>query len=117
MRFVWTMFVVFSLTILSGCELKGIDPPLLLSARHSMVGKGIVFVVTNKSDHVIHGVSGLISSTRGKRSFSIHTIHAHGSVEIGWLQLNGWIPPVGSSIEVKTSGYLLSIGPHVFSGG
>ena len=94
----------------TGCTFKGATPPLLISKRESMIGQGVVFVVTNTSDTPLHGVAVTVTDPDGKsHSLYKQTVDAHDSFDVGWLELKEWNPPINSKLHVSVDGYPASL--------
>ncbi len=93
-----------------------LEPPISLGKKESLVGQGMVISVTNTSDDHLHEVVLDIESPEGEtKQFSIPTLNPHESTSVGWLKLDGWPIPEGSSVKVSCKGYMMSVGPFKLS--
>lgn len=94
---------------LAACQLQA---PISLSARESLAGQGLVVAVTNTSDEFLHDVTVTIESPSKeiKKHFEA-TLEPHATVNVGWLKLEGWPIPEGSTVTVSCKGYLRAAGP------
>lgn len=93
----------------TACQLQ---PPISLSARESLAGQGLVVIVTNTSDEFLHDVTVTIKSPDNevKKHFEA-TLEPHDSINVGWLKLEAWPIPEGSTVTVSCKGFLRPIGP------
>ena len=100
--------VIFS----AGCDFSGIEPPLIVSTRKSIIDKGIVFEVTNKSSKFLHGITVNVRDENGiDHTHYVNTLEPHGSFTVGWFELDNWEPTLESRLEVSVQGYLMNSGP------
>lgn len=94
---------------LTGCGLK---PPISVELRESLVGQGWVAEVTNTSGDFLQEIRVRIESPEGEtREYFAATLNPRETLSVGWLKLEGWPVPEGSTVTVKAKGFLLSSGP------
>ena len=95
---------------LAACNLK---PPVAVSARESAVGQGLVITVANTSEEeFLHDVIVEIKAPSGEvKKYFADTIQPGDSINVGWLKLEGWPIPEGSSVKVTCKDYLRPAGP------
>lgn len=93
--------------VLSAC---GVQPPISLGKKESLVGQGMVVSVTNTSDEHLHEVLFDVENPAGEtKQLSIPTLDPHETVNVGWLKLDGWPIPAGSKVKVSCKGYALPV--------
>ncbi|MEM7582642.1 MAG: hypothetical protein AAF560_04630 [Acidobacteriota bacterium] len=96
--------------LLYACAL---EPPISVGQRESTVGQGIVISLTNTSDKHLHEVVVDIVSPEGEaKQLVIPTLNPHESFNVGWLKLDGWPIPKGSSVKVSAKDFAMSVGPQ-----
>lgn len=104
-----TLAVVACL-LLSAC---GTAPPISIGQKESTVGQGIVINLTNTSDQHLHEVVVDIESPEGEaKQFVIPTLAPHESFNLGWLKLDGWPIPKGSTVKVSAKDFAMAVGPQ-----
>ena len=92
---------------LAACAVK---PPISINQRASLVGQGLVIVVTNTSDDYLHDVVVDIESPAGEtKRYAFPTLEPHASANVGWLKLEGWPIPEGSDVSVSAKGFLMPV--------
>lgn len=98
-----------SVLLLTACFLA---PPVSVGKKESLVGQGMVLVVTNTSGDHLHDVTVDIESPSGeKKQYTVATLDPHDSISVGWLKLDGWPIPEGSTVRVSCKGFAVSAGP------
>ncbi len=101
-----------AVAILSACGGLLSKPPVSVSFRDSFVEQGKVFRVTNTSDRYLHALRVFIRTPEGEeRSVYFDTLAPHETLEAGWLELNGWVPPEGCRVSVSCEGFSRRSGP------
>jgi hypothetical protein len=70
----------------------GLEVPLSIISKNSMLGKGKVLVITNTSDEYLHECSISINPPNDN-PLVIPTIGPHASNDIGWLELGFELRP------------------------
>jgi hypothetical protein len=73
-----------------------------------LIGVGQVVVLSNKSNHHLYNVKVVGRNFKDGSSASVKAsdhLSPGSSVEVGWLQFDGWVPVPGESIEVYADGY------------
>jgi len=106
----WALLACFALA-LAACAR---EPPISVGKKESVVGQGVVLTITNTSDEHLHEVLVKIVSPAGEtKEHAIPTLTPHESVNVGWLKLDGWPIPQGSSVSVKCKGFALAAGAQL----
>ena len=108
----WFRFLMILglLLLTAGCE--KLQPPVSVAQRESLVGQGQVLEITNTSEDFLHEVRVQITSPSGeKREFFASSMAPNESVNVGWLKLEGWPIPKGSTVMVQAKGYPMRSGP------
>lgn len=99
-----TVFSVVALSILPITAFGwGVELPLSVIPKNSMLGKGKVMVVTNISDEYLHECS--VSVNKQQTDVAIPTLKPHESQNIGWLEL-GYELRAGDQIAINCKKYL-----------
>jgi hypothetical protein len=84
----------------------GVELPLSVIPKDSMLGKGKVIVVTNISDDYIHECAITVNQ-QSSETITIPTLKPHESKNIGWLEL-GYELRVGDQIAINCKKYVSS---------
>lgn len=96
--------------LLTACD--SLEPPVTVTQRESAVGQGQVLEITNTSDKFLHELRVHIESPEGEvKEYFEAALEPHGSLSVGWLKLEGWPIPVGSTVTVSAKGYPMTSGP------
>jgi len=100
---------ILAAVVVTACQLQ---PPISLTARESLAGQGMVVIVTNTSDEFLHDVTVTIESpAKETKKHFVATLDPHDSINVGWLKLEGWPIPEGSTVTVSCKGFLRPAGP------
>jgi len=97
-------------------------PPVTVTYRDSLVGVGIVIQIKNDSLHHLYDVKVVGRSLEDPSSASVNAtdhLAPGGSVEIGWIEFERWVPRPGEIVEVYCDDYpipFVSIIPSAVSG-
>jgi hypothetical protein len=96
--------------LLSACDM--LEPPVTVSQRESAVGQGQVVEITNTSDKFLYELRVQILSPEGEtKEYFTASLKPHGKLSVGWLKLDGWPIPQGSTVTVGAKGYVKTSGP------
>lgn len=84
-----------------------LSPPLRVSYRTSLVGKGIVLKIENRSNEILYDLSVKIEAPNGRWTTANVADHLNptDSTEVGWMELNQWKLEVGEQIFIYAKGY------------
>lgn len=93
-----------------GCEQWGSPtaPPVAVSVRDSVLGKGKVLRVTNTSDAYLHQVEASVAANAGmpgRTAVIAEALAPHRTVEVGWIQLGDRELLAGERVSVRCRGY------------
>ena len=94
---------------LAGCGTSALPTPVKITYRPSLVGVGQVIVVTNTSSHHLYNVTIVARNLKQVSSASVKAadhLAPGASVEVGWLELETWVPEPGETVEVYADKYL-----------
>lgn len=112
-----TLLVLSALFILSsGCDGQGNSalprpaPPVTVTYRDSILGKGKVIQIKNGSSHHLYNVKVVGRNFSQNASASVkasdHLAPGDG-VEVGWLEFESWTPIPGETIEIYCDDYFV----------
>ncbi len=84
------------------------EPPLSIVTRDSFVGAGKVLIITNTSDDYLHACTIKIEAPNGQvfgpKVFAT-TLEPHAGIEVGWMELEGWVVEPGERVTVSCRGF------------
>ena len=87
----------------------GVELPLSIIPKDSMLGKGKVIVVTNISNDYVHECAVTVNQ-QNSETITIPTIKPHESKNIGWLELGSELR-LGDQIAINCKNYIT---PFIF---
>jgi hypothetical protein len=83
----------------------GVEIPISLISKNSIIGKGKVIVITNTSDEYLHECP---ISINNNNAITLATLKPHESQNIGWMEL-GYELRIGDNISVSCKKYLIPV--------
>lgn len=104
------ILLAIAVTSYSGCGQSALPPPVKVTHRQSLVGIGMVVQITNTSGHHLYNVKVVGRSLREVESASLiatEHLRPRDSIEVGWMEFDGWVPQPGETIEVYCDDYAL----------
>jgi hypothetical protein len=103
------LVVVVAILAIAGWLVPGyLSPPVQITYRESLVGIGMVVRIENTSSHHLYNVKVVGRNFKEIQSASVMAsrhLRPHTTVEVGWLEFEGWVPRPGESIEVYCDDY------------
>ena len=103
------VYFVAAALLVSGCGTSVRPTPVTVTYRPSFLGIGQVVIISNTSSHHLYNVKVVGRNFNQVSSASVKATDHLGpgsSVEVGWLQFEGWVPEPGETIEVYSDNYL-----------
>jgi hypothetical protein len=104
-------FLIVLLIFISGCSevetfIKKMTepPPLSISRRDSLRKRGKVVILKNNSDIFLYEVKVKIEGA--PKIYSVATLNPQNIIEVGWMELGGWNPPLNFEVKVTCKGWL-----------
>ena len=110
LRRIPAVLLAFVITSYSGCGQSALPPPVKVTHRQSLVGIGMVVQITNTSGHHLYNVKVVGRNIREVESASLvatEHLRPRDSIEVGWMEFDGWVPLPGETIEVYCDDYAL----------
>ena len=105
--------------LMTGCGTSVRPTPVTITYRPSVFGVGQVVVITNSSNHHLYNVTVVGRNFNHVTSASVKAadhLAPGGSVEVGWMEFENWVPEPGETIEVYADKFLtpsVSIVPKI----
>lgn len=95
--------------LLSSCDKSLTSPPVEVKVRESRLGEGLVLRITNASSHHLYNVKVIGRNFDEISSASViaaEHLRPYATVEVGWLEFEGWVPISGETYEIYADDYL-----------
>jgi hypothetical protein len=81
----------------------GVEIPISLISKNSIIGKGKIIVITNTSDEYLHECP---ISVNNNNVITLATIKPHESQNIGWMEL-GYELRISDNVSISCKKYLI----------
>lgn len=103
-----TKITRLALVLIAALALTACQPQVSVEQRVSNVGQGLVFEITNQQAEPLQEIRVKVTSPSGEvREHFEPSLGPGEMLSVGWLKLDGWPIPEGSSIEVSAKGFVI----------